>query len=189
MKWLVTCVIFTACTVPEGSSSQDLAGVYRVTARSLAVGSTPCTDPGTPTDPAVPDRAFTAMGDALSYVWCDSPTTCDPVGTFDWFAPGASSCNVTCDGGNCMPLDCHGSGGAGSWTRASASVQNAPDNRIDCALLYETLTITRPTSTTLHLDVATHSQDTDPASCTIDRALALASDSYCTSVDHYDLAR
>jgi hypothetical protein len=144
-----------------------VTGMFRVTARNFDGGL--CTSPGRPTAPAVPD--FELATDAnhsgqLAYEWCDSPTQCDPIGSFDWFVA---------DGDH--------------FTRVTALVHAAPDNRTACSLGFDTLTI-RETGANVHVDLLLKSSSGDIASCTPERAIAaLENSAYCRTVDRYDLAR
>ena len=145
---------------------QPIDHVYQVTARSM--GDTSCADPGVPTDPAVPYRELATAPDFAgqqAWEWCDSQSTCDPIGSFDWFLPEGDH-----------------------WQRVSAMVINAPDNGTACDLEFATLAVA-VTSSNVHVDLLEKSASGDIDNCTVDQALAMLTDSTdCRVVDRYDLA-
>ncbi len=150
-----------ACTHPESD-----VGIYHVSARTATSG--PCTTVGDPTDPAIPDRQIaldpTNHGQ-IGWAWCDSPAMCDSIGSDGYY---------------------HADGD--HWLNVVARVENAPDNRIACNLQYNTMKIERNGSL-LHVDLLERTTGGDVNACTEAAAIAaLANETFCYTIDRYDLA-
>ena len=158
-------LVFAACT----HSPESDAGIYQVSARTLATGGPCATTIGDPVDFAVPDRQIAvnpADPHQLGWAWCDSTMMCDSINDGFWYDPSGDH-----------------------WLNIVARVENAPDNGIACDLQYNTLTIARHGST-LHVDVLERTTGGgDVNDCTTAAAIAmLANETWCYNIDRYDLA-
>jgi hypothetical protein len=164
MRHFLVVAACTACTHPA-----PIEGVYAVSARNMAVGTTTCSDPGTPTGFSRPYRELATAADRpgeQGWLWCDSPTQCDPLQEdFAWFQA---------DGDR--------------WSQAFGTVQ--PGERPGaayCDLQLNTLEV-HAHGSAVHVDLLYRDQiDYDVADCTAMRARAVLAATECGAVDRYDL--
>jgi hypothetical protein len=81
-------------------------------------------------------------------------------------------------------------GSDGTWIWATAEIQQGEAPAPWCELTYSTLTIERPTSSTLHLDVRGRSEALDDLSaCMPERATADLRNAACSSAGVWDAAK
>jgi hypothetical protein len=161
MRCVAICVLWPACT--KGPEADP--GIYRETALYSSTNVS-CSATGTPTTLTMSfyNEIAVEAGPKVAFVSCTAPTMCAPIAPTDWFQP---------DGDH--------------WTNASAQLVPLSGSLQACVLTYDTLAMHRSGST-VHLDFLRRTGAGDVNACTLDHAIALASDPLCEDVDRYELA-
>jgi len=165
---LVGLALFGGCT-----STPEYLGVYQITAHnwiaeiSVGSGQLACTAPGSPIDDGDPYFALVTDGDhagAVQWVRCQEPSACTVQPDYAWFS-------LSGDGDRL-------------GTNAEALVERPEFGSPRCGLFLDTFTATSPNGA-LHVDLnARRAYNDSIATCTADRALALASVPTCIWVEH-----